>query len=258
MTRNGNTNDAELTILEHLNALRIRVTWAIVALVIGTIVAFPFTQPVLEFLIAPYEERVQALSPTEPIEIYFKLALVLGAVLAMPFILAQVWVFVAPALERNEKWPALLFVGSAFSLFLAGVAFAWFVLLPTALVFLRDFLPTIFITQWSGSEYIGFTSTFLFWIGVSFEMPLVIYLLARSGILGPNTLREQWRVAIVVIAVIAAAVTPSIDPITMLLAMSPLLVLYVLSIGLAMIGSRQFARSMAIDEPRPAAPESSA
>lgn len=235
------------TILEHLNELRIRLTWVVVALVIGTAVAFAFTRPVLEFLIAPYDDRVQSISPTEPIEIYFKLTLVLGAVLAMPFILYQVWLFVGPALERHEKFYAILFVISAFTLFLAGIAFAWFVLLPAALTFLRDFMPTIFQTEWTGREYIGFTSTFMFWIGVSFEMPLVIYLIARAGVVEARTLWEQWRVALVAIAVIAAAVTPSIDPITMLLAMVPLLVLYVLSIGLAVIGQRQFARSMAID-----------
>jgi sec-independent protein translocase protein TatC len=235
------------TILEHLNELRIRLTWAAGALAIGTIIAFTFTQPVLEFLIEPYNNQVQAISPTEPIEIYFKLALVLGAILAMPVILYQVWLFVAPALERHEKKYALVFVLSAFGLFLVGMAFAWVVLLPAAISFLRDFMPTIFDSQWTGREYIGFTSTFLFWIGVSFEMPLVIYLLARGGFVQARTLREQWRLALVAIAVIAAAVTPSIDPITMLLAMAPLLLLYVLSIGLAAIGGRQFARSMAIE-----------
>ena len=165
----------------------------------------------------------------------------------MPVILYQVWLFVAPALERHEKKYALVFVLSAFGLFLVGMAFAWVVLLPAAISFLRDFMPTIFDSQWTGREYIGFTSTFLFWIGVSFEMPLVIYLLARGGFVQARTLREQWRLALVAIAVIAAAVTPSIDPITMLLAMAPLLLLYVLSIGLAAIGGRQFARSMAIE-----------
>lgn len=235
------------TILQHLNELRIRLTWAAAALAVGTVIAFTFTQPVLQFLIEPYNNRVQALSPTEPIEIYFKLALVLGATLAMPVILYQVWLFVAPALERQEKKYALVFVFSAFGLFLIGMAFAWFVLLPAALTFLRDFMPSIFDTQWTGREYIGFTSTFLFWIGVSFEMPLVIYLLARGGFVQAKTLREQWRIALVAIAVIAAAVTPSIDPITMLLAMAPLLILYVLSIGLAALGGRQFARSMVIE-----------
>jgi len=108
-------------------------------------------------------------------------------------------------------------------------------------------MSTIFDAQWTGREYIGFTSTFLFWIGVSFEMPLVIYLLARTGLIGARTLREHWRIALVLIAVIAAMVTPSIDPVTMLLAMAPLLVLYVFSIFLAAIGARQFNRSMELE-----------
>ncbi|MCA9992466.1 MAG: twin-arginine translocase subunit TatC [Ardenticatenaceae bacterium] len=241
------TPEAGQTILEHLNELRQRLVWAVAALTVGTVIGFFFAPAVLEFLIAPYNNRVQAISPTEPVEIYFKLALVLGGVVAMPFILYQVWLFVAPGLQRGEKRFAFVFVSSAFALFLAGIAFAWFVLMPAALSFLRDFMPTIFDANWTAREYIGFTSTFLFWIGVSFEMPLVIYLFARAGLVSAATLREQWRLAVVIIAVLAAAVTPSIDPVTMLLAMAPLLVLYVLSIGLARLGQRQFERSMAVE-----------
>jgi sec-independent protein translocase protein TatC len=116
------------------------------------------------------------------------------------------------------------------------------VLLPAAISYLATFLPSVFAPEWTGQEYIGFTTTFLFWIGVSFEMPLIIYFLSRLGVLSARTLREQWRVALVGIAVIAAAVTPSIDPVTMLLTMVPLVILYFLSIVLAFVGQRQFER----------------
>src|SRR5690606_10044926 len=132
-----------------------------------------------------------------------------------PFILYQVWLFVKPALEsKEERRFVYIFVPSAFLLFLIGIAFSWLVLLPAAISFLSGFMPTVFLVEWTANEYIGFTTTFLFWIGVSFEMPLIIYLIARAGIITPQGLREQWRVAIVAIAVIAAVVTPSIDPIT--------------------------------------------
>ncbi len=235
------------TILEHLNELRKRLTWAVIGLAVGTVISFLFTEPLLQFLIAPYGDMVQAISPTEPIETYFKVALVSGAILAMPVMLYQIWLFVAPALEKNERRFVYIFIPAAFIMFLLGLTFSWYVLLPAAINFLAGFMPDIFLTEWTAREYISFTTTFLFWIGVCFEMPLVVYLIARAGLVEARTLREQWRVAIVGIAVLAAAVTPSIDPVTMLLTMLPLLVLYGLSIGLAALGQRQFQRSMAID-----------
>ncbi|MFW6098132.1 MAG: twin-arginine translocase subunit TatC [Chloroflexota bacterium] len=235
------------TILEHLNELRKRLTWAVIGLTVGTVVSFLFTEPLLQFLIAPYGDMVQAISPTEPIETYFKVALVSGAILAMPVMLYQIWLFVAPALEKNERRFVYIFIPAAFIMFLLGITFSWYVLLPAAINFLAGFMPDIFLTEWTAREYISFTTTFLFWIGVCFEMPLVVFLVARVGLIEARTLREQWRVAIVGIAVLAAAVTPSIDPVTMLLTMVPLLVLYMLSIGLAALGQRQFQRSMAID-----------
>lgn len=235
------------TILEHLNELRKRLTWAVIGLVVGTVISFLFTEPLLRYLIAPYGDVVQAISPTEPIETYFKVALVSGGILSMPVIIYQIWLFVAPALEKSERRFVYVFVPAAFLMFLLGIAFSWYVLLPAAINFLAGFMPEIFLTEWTAREYISFTTTFLFWIGVCFEMPLVVYLVARAGLIEARTLREQWRVALVGIAILAAAVTPSVDPVTMLLTMLPLLVLYILSILLAMLGQRQFRRAMAID-----------
>jgi sec-independent protein translocase protein TatC len=109
-------------------------------------------------------------------------------------------------------------------------------------------MPTIFDAGWTSQEYIGFATTFLLWIGISFQMPLIVYFLARFGIIDSKTLREHWRIALVAIAVIAAAVTPSIDPVTMLLTMVPLLILYLLSIVLARVGYRQFSDSGAVED----------
>jgi sec-independent protein translocase protein TatC len=236
-------------ILEHLNELRRRLTVAAVALIGGTIVSFIFAEQLLAFLIAPYGARVQAISPTDTISTYFKVAIVSGAVLTMPIILLQIWRFISPGLEPRERRLVYVFVPTAFALFLTGIVFSWLVLLPTAIRFLADFMPEIFTVEWTAPEYIGFTTRLLFWIGVSFEMPLIIYLLARVGVLTASTLREHWRVAVVGIAVLAAVITPTIDPVTMLLTMAPLVVLYLLSILLAVVGERQFQRSMAVSQP---------
>jgi len=234
------------TILEHLNEFRVRLTWAVGGLVVATVISFAFTEQLLEFLIKPYGDQLQTLSPTEGIETYFKVALMSGVIISMPWILYQFWLFIAPGLHEHERRYVYIFVPSATFLFLLGVAFAWLILLPAAILFLSTFMPDIFWAQWTSNEYIGFATTFLFWIGLSFEMPLIIYFMSRVGVITSQTLREHWRVAIVGIAVLSALVTPSIDPVTMLLTMIPLVILYILSIFLASIGQKQFERSMAL------------
>ena len=235
------------TILEHLNDLRVRLTWAAVGVAAAVIVGFFFAEEILAFLIEPYGETLQTLSPTEGIQTYFRVALFAGAILAMPWILYQSWLFIKPGLHPHEKKYVYIFIPSATILFLTGVAFSWFVLLPSAITFLSTFLTSIFTADWTSQEYIGFATSFLFWIGVSFEIPLVVYFLSLFGILSAKNLREHWRIAIVGIAVLAAVITPSIDPVTMLLTMVPLLLLYFMSILLASIGYRQFERKTALE-----------
>ncbi|MBK6327054.1 MAG: twin-arginine translocase subunit TatC [Chloroflexi bacterium] len=237
----------EQTLLEHLNELRKRMTWAALALVIGTVVSFIFAQDILLFLLEPYNGQLQTLRPTEGIETFFKVALVSGVILSMPVILFQFWLFISPGLTKKERRYVYLFIPAALGLFLLGIAFAWFVLVPAAVAFLSSFMPSVFKTDWTGQEYIGFILAMLFWLGISFQMPIIIYVLSVVGLVSGPMMRDQWRVAVVGVAILAAAITPSIDPVTMLLTMAPLLVLYFLSIGLAFLGYRRFEKSMAID-----------
>ncbi len=244
----------EAGILEHLNELRIRVTWAAGALIIGTIIGFIFAEPLLQFLLEPYSEfspegaqKLQTLRPTEGIETFFKVALLSGFIITMPIILQQFWIFISPGLTKKERLYVYVFIPVALGLFFLGIAFAWFILVPAAVMFLANFMPDVFQAEWTGEEYISFLTTMLFWLGVSFQMPVIIYVVARVGLVGGTAMREQWRFAIVGVAVLAAAVTPSIDPVTMLLTMAPLFILYLLSIGMAYLGQRQFEKSMAIE-----------
>ena len=252
------TEGPQLAILEHLAELRIRASRAAVGWLIATIVSFAFAGPLLQFLMQPYiasgagsadgVAELQTLAPTENIETFFKVSLLAGFVLAMPIILHQFWLFVSPGLTKAERRYVYLFLPSTVILFLLGIAFAWFVLMPAAIMFLANFLPEIFSPGWTAQEYIGFVLSMLFYLGISFEMPVIVYVLGRTGLLAGDVLREQWRFAVVGIAVLAAVITPSIDPITMMLTMAPLLVLYVLSIFLARYGYRQFEKSVAIEE----------
>lgn len=249
---------AVMSIFGHLNELRVRLTYAAVALLIATAFSFIFANRLLEFLLQPYsasvpgEAALQTLRPTEGIETFFRISLLSGVVLAMPVILFEFWRFIKPALNRNEERYVYIFIPSAMLLFMLGIAFAWYVLAPAAIYFLANFMPDVFRAEWTGQEYISFITRLMLWIGLSFQMPIIIYVIARVGLVSSATLRNQWRIAVVIIAVLAAVITPSVDPVTMLLTMAPLFVLYILSIGLAVIGERQFERSMVEIESRPA------
>lgn len=246
------TEGPSLTILEHLKELRGKLTYAAIALLVATVISFLFADQLLLFLMEPYTASnpagaaLQTLRPTEGLETYFKVSLLAGFVLAMPIILYQFWTFISPGLTPGERRYIVFFIPAALALFLLGLAFAWFILAPAAIYFLANFMPDVFRAEWTGQEYISFITRLLLWIGLSFQLPVVIYVLARVGIVTSGGLRSQWRFAVVGIAVLAAIITPSIDPITMMLTMGPLLLLYVLSIGLAAIGQRQFQSSMAL------------
>ncbi len=244
----------QMSLLEHLNELRKRLVWVAAAVAVCTIIGFVFAESILDYLLVPYAEAtgtvgeatLQTLRPTEGLESYFKVSLLFGAVLAMPVILVQFWLFISPGLKSAERRYIYIFVPSSLALFILGMAFAWFVLAPAAIFFLANFMPQIFSTDWTSQEYISFVLRLIFWLGVSFQLPIVIYFLARVGLVTARMLIDQWRIAIVMIAVMAAMITPSIDPVTMLLTMAPLAVLYLLSIALARVGERQFERSMAV------------
>jgi sec-independent protein translocase protein TatC len=241
---------SEMSLLSHLNELRIRLSWTIAGLLVATIISFIFADEVLGLLVTYYHRfvpdgQLQLIRPTESIETFFKVALLIGGAISMPNTLLQIWFFISPGLTKRERKYVYIFVPSALLLFGLGIVFSIVVLLPTAINFLATFLEG-FEAQWTAPEFLSFLITMIFWLGVSFELPIIIYFIARVGVVPASTLREQWRIAIVAISVIAAAVTPSIDPITMLLTMLPLTILYGLSIVLAHVGQRQFERAMAV------------
>ncbi|NLE52914.1 MAG: twin-arginine translocase subunit TatC [Chloroflexi bacterium] len=228
-------DETPLTLFEHLNELRKRLFRAIIALVVGVLASAVFTGSILRYLIRPYGSELQVLGPTESVVMYFRVALLAGAIIAIPYITLQLFLFIAPGLNRREKRWIYLALPATTALFLIGVAFAWFVMIPAALGFLQDFESEIFEAQWTAERYIAFLTSLLFWIGVAFEMPVVVFVLARLGILGPQPLIRNWRLAVVLITVAAAMITPTVDPFNMLLVIAPLLVLYLLSIGLAVV-----------------------
>jgi sec-independent protein translocase protein TatC len=223
-----------MSILEHLTELRDRLLRSVIALAIGVVVGTVFAPRVLKLLVAPLGEQTPiAIAPTEAPAVYFKVSLVIGLVIAMPVIVYQLFRFVAPGLERQEKRYLLLGTPIAALSFAAGVAFAALVLIPAAVPFLRGFLADIVEQRYSINRYISFVSTILLWAGLVFETPLVMFFLAKLGVATPSGFAKARRVVVIGAAAGAAFITPTTDPVNMLLIMGPFLLLYELGILLA-------------------------
>lgn len=230
--------EGQMTIIEHLEELRARLIKCLIALAITTALSFTFTTQILRILIAPAGIKPVFLRPTEMFVTYFKVALLAGVTLAMPVIVYQVVQFVWPGLRSSERASLRLVVPAATLSFILGVAFAHFILLPFALRYLVSFGGNLVEAKWAISEYVAFVTTLLFWAGVIFETPLIIFFLARFHVITPRFLSQNRKFAVLIIAVIAAVITPTPDPFNMGLVMLPLLLMYEIGILLAKLAYR--------------------
>jgi len=227
--------DTRQMLWDQIEALRMHILRAVIALAITVITSIWITQDLMEFLAIPVQglEKLQAIQVTEEIGVFMRVAMYAGIAAAFPYIAFEIWLFAAPGLKPREKKMGLTGIPFATLLFFTGMSFTYFVLIPAALPFLGSFTK---ITQfWAAKEYFSFVTGLMFWIGIFFEFPLVIYVLSSMGLVKPAILMQQWRLAIVIIAILAAAITPTIDPVNMGLVMLPMVLLYFVSIGLSYI-----------------------
>lgn len=231
-------HELRMSLMEHLNELRGRITKAAIMVVIGTAIGAVFAGDVFQFLLEPYGRQVQVLDPTGSVTNYFRVALMIGGIIAVPVVTYQLMMFILPGLTRKEKRIVLTALPAITILFLIGVAFSWFLLIPPALDFLANFQSQIFMVEWTADGYLGFVTSLVFWMGVAFETPLVFFVISVLGFVTAKALIQNWRIAVIGAAIAAAMITPTIDPVNMFLVMAPLLTLYVLSIVLVVIGSR--------------------
>jgi sec-independent protein translocase protein TatC len=178
-------------------------------------------------------ESLQAIQVTENIGVFMRVGLFTGIALAIPYIAFELYLFIAPGLPVRARRYGLVGIPLAAIFFFTGITFSYYFMLPTALPFLLDFggIPA----HPTASSYYGFITNLLFWIGAAFEFPLVIFVLSAIGLVNPRMLLNQWRLAIVIIAIIAAMITPTIDPVNMTLVMAPMIVLYFFSIVMSSI-----------------------
>lgn len=236
--------EARASLWDHVQALRAHLLRIVIWLLIGVIISVTFTIRLMEFLARPVGglDQLQAIQVTEELGVFMRVALTSGIAIMLPFIAFEIWLFAASGLRPREKKNSLMSIPMATILFLSGMAFTFFVLLPSALPFLGGF--TNIAQNWTAGEYFGFVTGLMIWIGIFFEFPLVIYFVTSFGWIQPSVLAKQWRLAIIVIAVMAAMVTPTVDPVNMALVMLPMSLLYFASIGLSYIAYAGRRRNM--------------
>ena len=217
-------------ILEQLNDVRKHLGRALLVLVLAVLFSFYFTEQFVSYLAQPIGglEKLQAIEVTESISVFMRVALLSGIALATPYIAFEIWWFAAPGLMPKSRLTGLLAIPFALIFFLGGAAFAYFVMMPAALPFLLDFLGIE--ARLRPASYFTFVTGLMFWIGVAFQFPLVIFALSSMGFVKPRFLLKYWRIAVIIIAIVAAAITPTIDPVNMALVMLPMIGLYFLSI----------------------------
>ncbi len=228
----------EMSLIDHLKELRNRAMVAMAALVVGVVVSFVFWRDIAEILIGPARDhdpefQLATFAATEAFFLSMKLSMYSGLVVASPIIIYEILMFVLPGLTAKEKkliFPAMF--GVLFFLLL-GIAFAYYVILPASLGFLLDFGGDDFQEFIQAGPYFSFTMRLILLVGISFEMPMVIALLARLGVVTARKVLGFWRYMVVIIFIIAAVVTPTPDPITQTFVAGPLVVLYLVGIGLA-------------------------
>ena len=227
--------DEELSVVEHLDELRKRIILSLVSLAVVYSVVYAFHDRILRFLARPLpgnDEQLITLAPGEGLFTVLKVTFWLSVVLVLPIWLYQLYAFVMPAVADQPRRRTLLVVGGVSALFLAGAAFGFFLVLPVALDWLLGFGGDLFSNSLRAGDYYGFVTSLSLGAGLMFEVPVAMLAFARLGIASAELYRKQWRVALVVIAVVAA-VLPGGDPFSMLLLMVPQIVLYTLGIWLA-------------------------
>jgi sec-independent protein translocase protein TatC len=239
----GGQDLPRMSLLDHLEELRRRITYALLAVVVACLACWTWVREIYSFLEAPIRPylpegtKLSYLGPADPLMLYIKVALLTGVFLSAPVILYQVWRFVSPGLyPRERRWAApFIILGTLF--FLSGGAFAYYVAFPFAVKFLLGigdlFQPVITIER-----YFHFLMTVILGLGLMFELPILIFLLAQIGVVTPRFLMRHFRWAVLLIFVVAAVITPTPDVVNLCVFAVPTIGLYLLGVFSAWVSLR--------------------
>ena len=236
--------DKELSLVQHLKEFRDRLMVASIAVVVTTGISFLFATDIIRILLVPAGvDHLIALSPTENFTTYMRVALFTGIALSMPVILYEIYAYIDPALHPNERRFALTAGPFVLLLFVVGMLFCYYGLLPSSLKFLVNFGSPVIENQLRASEYLSFVTTFILGMGVVFEVPVLIFALVRVHVLNRAWLAKQRRYVVVIVLIIGAIITPTPDPFNQLLVSVPMYLLFELGLFLARFGGGPRAAS---------------
>ena len=229
--------DKELSLVQHLGELRDRVMVIAIAVVATSAVSFTFATQIIQILLIPSgETSLIALNPTENFTTYMRVALFSGIAFSMPVILYELYAYIDPALHPNERRFALTLGPFVLALFVGGMLFCYFLLLPNALKFLINFGEPVIQNELRAADYLSFVTTFILGIGIVFEVPVIIFALIRLGVVSRAWLARQRRYVFLLCFVAAAIITPTPDPFNQLLVALPMYLLYELGMLLGRLG----------------------
>jgi sec-independent protein translocase protein TatC len=225
------------SILVHIAEFRHNLVRAVLVLVLFTGLSFAYAEPILAFLAEPVGgiDKLISTEVTENFTVFMKVSFLVGFAVSLPYILFELLRFAAPGLTRRERLFALGTIPAISILFLAGAGFTFFVMLKPALDIM---LTLIFTTQPRPSSYYTTITNLMFGMGLAFQFPLVVYVLVAIGLIKEAWLSQNWRYAIVIMAILAAVITPTPDPANMAIVLGPLIVVYYLAVGMAKIAQR--------------------
>lgn len=230
-----------MSLIQHLEELRKRVVWSIIFVAAGFAICFNYHVQIFGYMQRPIiqalhkykmDEALVYTNPVEPFNLYIKIGLIAGIFLASPFVLYQVWLFISPGLYRHEKRYVIPFMASTVGLFLGGGYFGYRMVYPAALDFLIGY-GVQFKAMITIHEYTDLFMTIVLGLGAVFEMPILIFFLALMGIVSARFLWKNFRYAILAIFVLAAIISPTPDIVNMCIFAAPMVLLYVISIGIA-------------------------
>src|SRR5919106_2085303 len=234
----------EATLVEHLGELRSRLLLSLLAIAVAFGVSFAFHEHIVEWLKEPLpdDKELVTFGVTEPFFTAIKVSFYAAFAFALPVVLYQLWSFLAPAVEEHTQRVVSVFVVVATTLFAGGLAFGYFVVLPKAITFLTNFDEELYDVQIRASYYYSFVSLALVGMALVFEMPIFILALVRLRVLTADRLRRNRRMGIFLV-VLVAVLLPTVDPVSLAFEVVPLLALYALSVWLAGIMERRWARA---------------
>ena len=239
------SGDIEMSFLDHIEELRWRIIYALIGVLVFTIIAWIFIDPIIEVvLLKPARDAnapLQNLRPFGQLFLYIQVAIIVGIVVSLPNLFYQLWQFIAPALKQREQKYIIWIVFFSTFCFLSGIAFAYFVMLPLTMKFAAQFGTAEIANEFAIDEYMSIIISVMLAAGLVFELPMISFFLSKLGILTPKFMRKYRRHAIVIILILAAFLTPGADPVSQVILAVPLVLLYEISIFISKISSKKSA-----------------